>query len=484
MAQSLINPSVMENLPALANKFRTALPFRHVVINDFLRADIPEAMLADFPTVNDPSKLLNEFGTPNPKSAISDVRSLAPVFIELDDYIRSDEFLTMMSQITGIPDLRYDPWYFGAGTHENFHSAGLDPHFDFNYHPRTSQHRRLNAIIYLNKAWDPRWKGDIAFHTDPWDLKNDRTTSVEPVFNRCVIFETTEKSWHSVRPVNLPEDKRHLSRKSFTIYLYTDDRPEEETAPDHGTVYVQTGLPEHIREGRVITAQDMADIDANLHRRQEYLRAMYKREYEFSRAIRSLQTEISRLKLNQAKAQLAHRPRQRRSWITRLKPAGYVRRKTVLFDRHWLEANCPEAASVSLKRFLADPAFHRVDPHPLFAAADYLDRNPDVASAGISPLQHYLEHGWLESRDPHPCFANDWYLERNLDVLSAGTNPLEHYLQHGWKEGRRPNASFDPEDYLNRHPEVRDAGTEPLSHYVTIGREQLRMEQSEPRVVR
>jgi len=69
-------------------------------------------------------------------------------------------------------------------------------------------------------------------------------------------------------------------------------------------------------------------------------------------------------------------------------------------------------------------------------------------------------------------------------VLSAGTNPLEHYLQHGWKEGRRPNASFDPEDYLNRHPEVRDAGTEPLSHYVTIGREQLRMEQSEPRVVR
>ena len=67
-------------------------------------------------------------------------------------------------------------WYYGAGTHENFHGAGLDPHFDFNIHPKTAQHRRINAIVYLNKNWDPSWKGSICFHSDPYDLRGDQVT--------------------------------------------------------------------------------------------------------------------------------------------------------------------------------------------------------------------------------------------------------------------------------------------------------------------
>lgn len=296
MTQSLINPTVLEDLRSYRHEFETAKPFRHVVIDQFLRPETAEALLSNFPTVEDPSLLLNEFGVHNPKSSIPDVKSLAPPYVELDEYIQTDEFLQAISEITGIGDLRYDPWYYGAGTHENFHGAGLDAHYDFNIHPRTGQHRRLNAIIYLNKDWDPAWNGDIAFHSDPWDLKNDTRKSIQPEFNRCVIFETTENSWHSVSLIDLPADKRHLSRKSFTIYLYTEQRPAEETAPEHGTVYVQSGLPEHIKAGRTLTAEDVAAIEANLHRRHEYLRAMYKREYQFSRVIESLRSEIQLLK--------------------------------------------------------------------------------------------------------------------------------------------------------------------------------------------
>ena len=174
MQASLMNPAVFEQLNKLHDDFQTARPFRHVIIDDFLREDVAEQMLLDFPSVDDPSKLVNEFGAPNPKSAISDVKSLAPVFQELDQYIQSREFLDAMQRITGIPDLRYDPWYYGAGTHENFHGAGLDAHYDFNIHPKTAYHRRLNAIVYLNRDWAPEWQGDIAFHTDPWDLQERR----------------------------------------------------------------------------------------------------------------------------------------------------------------------------------------------------------------------------------------------------------------------------------------------------------------------
>ena len=265
--------------------FRHAKPFRYVVIDDFLKSEVAEALLAEFPTVKDPSKLVNEFGDPSRKSAISDVRSIGGVYIQMDDYIQSPEFLTLMSEITGIPDLRYDPYYYGAGTHENLHGAGLDPHYDFNIHPKTAQHRRINAIVYLNKDWDPAWKGSICFHSDAWDLENDQVTEVSPNFNRCVIFETTERSWHSVPPIKLPPNKRHLSRKSFTIYLYTDKRPPEEIAPEHGTVYVQFGISPEIKAGRVLTQDDVDEIYANLKTRNSYLRNLYKREYQFSEHI-------------------------------------------------------------------------------------------------------------------------------------------------------------------------------------------------------
>jgi hypothetical protein len=293
---SLINADVLHDLDQLHAAFESAKPFRHVIVDNFFRADVAEQMLRDFPTVEDPSTLVNEFGAPNPKSAISDVKSLAPIFRQVDRYIQSREFLDAMERITGIPDLRYDPWYYGAGTHENFHGAGLDAHYDFNIHPNTAFHRRLNAIVYLNKDWDPDWKGDIAFHTDPWDLKNDYKKSVQPEFNRCVIFETTENSWHSVTPVDLPAEQRRNSRKSFTIYLYTESRPAEETAPEHGTVYVQGNLPDHIREGRTLTADDMEAIENNLLRRHEYLRNMYKREYRFSQVIEDLKRQIGEWK--------------------------------------------------------------------------------------------------------------------------------------------------------------------------------------------
>ena len=289
---SLINDHVLATTEHYRQAFSTAKPFKHVVIDDFLKSDFAESLLVKFPTVSDPTKLVSEFGTPNPKSARSDVRGLAKPFVQIDAYIQSVDFLNLMSNITGIADLCYDPWYYGAGTHENFHGAGLDAHYDFNIHPQTAYHRRLNAIIYLNKDWNPDWRGEISFHTDPWDLDGDVITSVHPSFNRCVIFETTENSWHSVGVVNLPKALRHLSRKSFTIYLYTKTRPENEIAVEHGTVYVPPPLPSCIGEGRTLNADDMADINTNIHRRHQFLKIMYQKEYRLLSEIQSLKQQL------------------------------------------------------------------------------------------------------------------------------------------------------------------------------------------------
>ena len=81
-------------------------------------------------------------------------RGSAVPYAELDALIQSGDWLALLTRITGIPGLLYDPYYLGGGTHENRSGQGLDPHVDFNYHPSERWHRRLNLIVYLNRAWD------------------------------------------------------------------------------------------------------------------------------------------------------------------------------------------------------------------------------------------------------------------------------------------------------------------------------------------
>lgn len=111
----------------------------------------------------------------------------------------------------------------------------------------------------------------------------------------------------------------------------------------------------------------------------------------------------------------------------------------------------------------------------LFDRNSYLEHNPDVASAGIDPLAHYMNYGWKEGRNPSELFNTNYYLENNSDVRNAGINPLVHYAQNGWKEGRDPSASFDTSYYLEHNPDVASAGIDPLVHYITYGKAEGRL---------
>jgi hypothetical protein len=77
-----------------------------------------------------------------------------------------------------------------------------------------------------------------------------------------------------------------------------------------------------------------------------------------------------------------------------------------------------------------------------FDAAFYLARNPDVAEAGVSAFEHFLNVGWREGRDPARGFSLDAYLEMNEDVARSGVNPFVHYVLHGRAEGRRTSAGL------------------------------------------
>ncbi len=259
---------------AVRARFTTARPFAHCVIDGFFDNAFADALLREFPDFERGNDR-NEHGTAGGKSVVERIRELGGAWRALDDCVQSAGFLDLVGRMTGIPDLLYDRDYFGGGSHDNRDGQSLDVHIDFNHHPGTGWHRRLNLIVYLNHEWDADWGGALELHRDPRDPASDEVASVLPLFNRCVIFETTEHSWHGFSEIRLPAEQSSLSRKSVALYFYTRERPVDETAPRHSTVYVDRPLPAHLQPGHVLHADDVAALHELLARRDQHNRRLY-----------------------------------------------------------------------------------------------------------------------------------------------------------------------------------------------------------------
>ena len=275
IAADVISEATRAHLPELAAQFQRREPFRHVVIDDFFEPGFAQSLLQSFPGF-DAQFALNEMGVVGGKAVREHVRTLPEPYPQLDAWLQTPDFLGSVSTITGIPDLLYDADYIGGGTHENVDGQGLDMHIDFNYHPGNRSHRRLNLIVYLNPEWEAAWGGCIELAEDPWNPHNRNKTAVLPLFNRAVIFETTEWSWHGFSRIGLPDAKRHLSRKSIALYFYTQERPPEELADTHSTIYVDRPLPERFVEGRTLDAHDVQALKVLLKRRDMHIQRLYR----------------------------------------------------------------------------------------------------------------------------------------------------------------------------------------------------------------
>ena len=274
--------------------FLHAEPFKHVVIENFFEPSFARRLLEEFPSF-DPKLALNEHGGIGGKAVNTKIREISPAYKELYEAISSQPFLDLISRLSGIPDLILDPKLFGGGTHDNRHGQELDAHVDFNYDEGQQLHRRLNLIVYLNEGWKTEWGGAIEIHSNPRDPTTNRIRAYDPLFNRCVMFETNEYSWHGFPKIDLPPDKLDLSRKSISIYLYTKDRPAQEIVPMHATFYVQRPLPGYIQAGRALTAEDVEELRKLLVRRDDWIAFYHKMELDKNREIAAKNNAIQDL---------------------------------------------------------------------------------------------------------------------------------------------------------------------------------------------
>jgi Rps23 Pro-64 3,4-dihydroxylase Tpa1-like proline 4-hydroxylase len=266
--------------------FRGNAPFPNAVFDSFLDPALFRDLQQQFPEY-DSSQARNERGEVGRKAVFPKLRQLGPAYVELDEIFQSADFLQAIGRMTGIDSLLYDAEYVGGGCHLNLNGQDLDLHVDFNYHPRTRTHRRLNLILFLNDEWSEDWGGCLELQSDPRAGDANRIVSVTPAPNRAVVFETSEHSWHGFRRIQMPEPYANHGRRSIAVYFYTRQRPQEEIAPAHGTFYLARPLPDHLQPGYTLTPEDVHEIQVLTQRRDTLIDHLYKRELEFSRVLHS-----------------------------------------------------------------------------------------------------------------------------------------------------------------------------------------------------
>ena len=206
--------------------YRAARPFPHTVIDDFLPDYVLDEVLAEFPTPGQ-GKWWEWDNQHERKTATQDEEMFGPATRHLFAQLNSATFVDFLRDLTGIEGLVPDPHLHGGGLHQIPSGGFLALHADFNKHPLTHLARRLNLLLYLNRGWTEEWGGALEL----WDRDVSACQQrILPLFNRCVVFNTTDFAFHGhPTPLLCPEG---VTRKSLALYYWSKDRPTDEIAGD------------------------------------------------------------------------------------------------------------------------------------------------------------------------------------------------------------------------------------------------------------
>jgi Rps23 Pro-64 3,4-dihydroxylase Tpa1-like proline 4-hydroxylase len=227
--RSRLEAAVEEHAPGYA----AASPFPHAVIDGLFPDDVLDRVAEEFPAPD--SEIWRKFEHAHSKKlALMDEERMPPTTRQLLYQLNGGAFVSYLEQLTGIDGLVSDPHFEGGGIHQIPRGGRLEVHADFNWHARLRLDRRLNVLVYLNRGWRDEYGGNLELWTRDMSRCEVR---IAPVFNRCVVFSTTDFSYHGhPHPLACPEG---MSRKSIALYYYTNGRPADERSEAHSTLYQQ-----------------------------------------------------------------------------------------------------------------------------------------------------------------------------------------------------------------------------------------------------
>jgi Rps23 Pro-64 3,4-dihydroxylase Tpa1-like proline 4-hydroxylase len=209
-----------ENLRAGLQDFSASRPFDHCIIDGFFEENSARALADEFPEYDSDEWYFYN----NPiehKKALNNWEKFPKATYQAFTLLQSSMVTDLLADALG-QKIYVDHGLNGGGWHIHGAGGNLNPHLDYSIHPKMQMERVLNIIIYLSPDLKPEHGGHLGLwaHDEANKAPGELVKEVEPRFNRAIVFNTTQNSWHGMsRRLNVPEG---VHRKSLAIYYMRD----------------------------------------------------------------------------------------------------------------------------------------------------------------------------------------------------------------------------------------------------------------------
>jgi len=224
------------NMEKLHNKLKCVpYPFPHVVIDGFLQSETLPKILSDVNKLQDAdaqSKVIDP-SSPYEFNKYAFNSNYGSYIRQLMVELNSTDFIKNIERITGVNNIICNEISLhGTGINRTRSNGFSQLHTDFNtYHAKNRMlDRRIKLLIYLNPDWKTEHKGQLCLCDKNTNMC---TKKIDPIMNRCVIFNTTIASIHGdPEPLNLPND----ACQSIVVYYYTENMQGDKDIDFEGCV--------------------------------------------------------------------------------------------------------------------------------------------------------------------------------------------------------------------------------------------------------
>ncbi len=206
----------LDNLQRALLDFAKSGPFDHCVVDGFFEVDAAKQLSGEFPDYDSDIWYVYNNSIEH-KKTLNSWEKFPKATYKAFTLLHSPVVTDLLEKVLG-DKIYVDHGLNGGGWHIHGTGGNLNPHLDYSIHPKMELERVLNIIVYLSPDLVPEHGGHLGLwaHDEANRAPGELVKEIEPRFNRAVIFNTTQNSWHGMsRKLNVPEG---IHRKSLAIY--------------------------------------------------------------------------------------------------------------------------------------------------------------------------------------------------------------------------------------------------------------------------
>ncbi|MDX2195023.1 MAG: 2OG-Fe(II) oxygenase [Cytophagales bacterium] len=227
-----IKKKIIENKNDIISQWNTKhadFDTRYFILDDLLPAQFIKEYVNHLPSKEE---LLLKESIRERKRVGVDVHKYNPIVGDVLLAFQDKEIIDEITEITNIEGMEPDPTFYASGISIMENNDFLNPHLDNSHDGDQERYRVINLLYYVTPDWNIENGGNLEL----WDINVSKPTEIHSKFNRLVVMETTNYSYHSVNKV-----KTNGRRVCVSNYYFSRSSSNSENYK-HITTF--TGRPE------------------------------------------------------------------------------------------------------------------------------------------------------------------------------------------------------------------------------------------------